>query len=81
MLTENQKKSLADFLKLTKNGKEETSHTIYENVFEPGFEMLKQVKKTEDKMKAKQQDSTSNSNSYKDKLKAGSMEKYFGKKV
>lgn len=80
LLTENQKKSLADFLKLTKNGKEETSHTIYENVFEPGFEMLKQVKKSEDKIKAKTQESSSNSSSYKDRLRQGSMDKYFGKK-
>ncbi len=81
MLTENQKKSLADFMKLTKNGKEETSDAIYHNVFEPGFEMLKQVKKTEDKMKSKQQEGGSNNQSYKDRLKQGSIDKYFGKKT
>lgn len=80
MLTENQKKTLADFMKLTKNGKEETSHSVYENVFEPGFEMLKQIKKTEDRLKTKEREGVSNSNSYKEKLMKGSTEKYFGKK-
>lgn len=78
MLTENQKKVLADFMKLTKNGKEETSHVVYENVFEPSFEMLKHLKKAEDRAKTKTSQST-NTSSYKDKLAAGSMKKYFGK--
>lgn len=80
LLTDNQKKSLADFLKLTKNGKEEQSHSVYENVFESAFQMLKQVKKAEDKEKVKQQEGSSNSSSYKERLKQGSIEKYFGKK-
>lgn len=78
-LTENQKKSLADFMKLTKNGKEEKSHEIYENVFEPAFEMVKRLKKQEDKMKVAKSEGT-NSSSYKDKLMKGSQEKYFGKR-
>lgn len=79
MLTDNQKKVLADFMKLTKNGKEEQSHTVYENVFEPSFEMLKHLKKAEDKAKTKQSNGT-NTTSYKDKLAQGSMNKYFGTK-
>jgi len=80
LLTDNQKKSLADFMKLTKNGKEDNSHTIYENVFESAFQMLKQVKKAEDKAKVLKNENT-NSSSYKDKLMKGSQEKYFGKKA
>lgn len=79
LLTENQKKNLADFMKLTKNGKEEQSHTVYENVFESAFQMLKQVKKAEDKAKVAKSEGT-NSSSYKEKLMKGSQEKYFGKK-
>ena len=80
MLTDNQKKVLADFMKLTKNGKEEQSHSVYENVFEPSFEMLKHLKKAEDKAKVKASEGTNNS-SYKDRLAAASMKKYFGKKA
>lgn len=79
LLTENQKKSLADFMKLTKTGKEEKSHEVYENVFESAFQMLKQVKKAEDKAKVLKNENT-NSSSYKEKLMKGSQEKYFGKK-
>lgn len=79
LLTDNQKKNLADFMKLTKTGKEEQSHTIYENVFESAFQMLKQVKKAEDKAKAKASEGT-NSSSYKEKLMAASKNKFFGKK-
>lgn len=80
LLTENQKKTLADFLKLTKTGKEEKSHEVYENVFESAFEMLKHVKKAEDKAKMKASEGT-NSSSYKDKLMKGSTDKFFGKKA
>lgn len=80
LLTDNQKKALADFMKLTKTGKEENSHTVYENVFESAFQMLKQVKKAEDKARVKASEGT-NSSSYKDKLVKGSREKYFGKKA
>lgn len=79
LLTENQKKNLADFMKLTKTGKEEQSHIIFENVFESAFEMLKHVKKAEDKAKAKASEGT-NSSSYKDKLMNASKAKFFGKK-
>jgi len=78
-LTENQKKSLADFMKLTKNGKEGKSHEIYENVFEPAFEMVRRLKKQEDKQKVAKSEGT-NSSSYKEKLMKGSQEKYFGKR-
>lgn len=48
LLTPSQKKSLDDFLKLTKNGREEKAPDIYENIFEPVLESLKRVKKAEE---------------------------------
>ncbi len=47
LLTPGLKTSLDDFLKLTKTGKQEKAPAIYDGVFEPAFEMLKRVKKTE----------------------------------
>lgn len=47
LLTPGLKASLDDFLKLTKTGKQEKAQHIYENVFEPAFEMLKRLKKAE----------------------------------
>lgn len=48
LLTENQKAELENFQKLTKNGREEKSGSVYLNVFEPALEMLKRVKKAEE---------------------------------
>lgn len=47
LLTAGLKSKLEDFLKLTAKGKEEKARQVFEEVFEPAFEMLKQVKKAE----------------------------------
>jgi hypothetical protein len=47
LLTPGLKTSLDDYLKLTKNGKQEKASQVYDQVFEPAFEMLKRVKKAE----------------------------------
>lgn len=52
-LTSNQKNSLDDYLKLTKDGKEERAQQVFENILEPTLEMLKRVKKAEEVAKAK----------------------------
>lgn len=46
-LTANQKVQLDDYLKLTKNGKEDKANEIYENLFEPALETMRKVKKAE----------------------------------
>jgi hypothetical protein len=48
LLTDNQKVYLADYLKLTKNAKEEKAKEIFENLFEPSLSMLKRIKKAEE---------------------------------
>jgi hypothetical protein len=45
LLTPGQKASLDEFLKLTKNGKQEKAQHIYEMIFEPAFERLKSERK------------------------------------
>ena len=48
ILTAAQKRNLADFQKLTKDGKRQESEKVYESVFEPALEMVKRVKKAEE---------------------------------
>lgn len=78
-LTDSQKLSLADYLKLTKNGKEEKAREIYDNLFEPSLAALKRVKKAEEIFKSKQGFglSTNSDQSYKDKLSKMAEKKLF----
>ena len=46
-MTPGLKSNLEEYLKLTKNGKQEKAQAIYETIFEPAFEMLRRVKKAE----------------------------------
>lgn len=47
LLTPGLKSTLDEYLKLTKNGKQEKAQSIFDSVFEPAFEMLKRLKKAE----------------------------------
>jgi hypothetical protein len=47
LLTGPQKNRLDEFLKLTKNGKQDQAQEFYENIFEPTFEALRRVKRAE----------------------------------
>lgn len=67
LLTESQKNKLDDYLKLTKNGKQERALDLYENVFEPTFEMLKRIKKAES-LKSGNFEQSDAQNNYKKKL-------------
>lgn len=82
ILTETQKKNLDDYLKLTKDSKEEKAGFIYENLFEPALETLKRVKKAEEVGKAKGGlgTSTKAEDVYKAKLIEGSKKQYLGEK-
>lgn len=47
-LTAGQKRTLDEYLKLTKDRKEQNAPDIYENVFEPALETIRKVKKAEE---------------------------------
>lgn len=70
LLTSNQKQQLDDYLKLTKNGKEQKAEFIFENIFEPAIESLKRIKKVEEVGKANPgfASGTKVENAYKEKL-------------
>lgn len=70
LLTPAQKSQLEEFLKLTKNGKEDKAEHIFENIFEPAIETFKKVKKAEEVGKARNGFSTGSSveNDYKVRL-------------
>lgn len=74
-LTQAQKSQLEDFLKLTKNGKEDRAAHVYENIFEPAIEMLKKLKKAEEVGKARSGFSSGSSveNDYKERLMKGAL--------
>lgn len=75
LLTSGQKKELEDYLKLTKNGKQEKAQGVYDMIFEPAFETLKRVKKAEALSKGH---GSGDDDSYKKKLMAGSRKHYLG---
>jgi hypothetical protein len=83
LLTPSQKSALEDFLKLTKNGKQEKAQQIYENIFEPNFEMLKRVKKAEQLAKDNSMGlstGTDADQAYRDRLMKLSKKHYLGEK-
>lgn len=47
LLTTTQKTGLEDWLKLTKNGRQDQAQKVYDSIFEPTLEMLKRIKKAE----------------------------------
>jgi len=79
LLTPGLKNQLEDYLKLTKTGKQEKAQQIYESVFEPAFELLKRVKKTEALQKGFSTP-TEIEDSYKKRLMQGSKKHYLGEK-
>lgn len=82
-LTPSQKSALADYLKLTKNGKEDKAREIYENLFEPSLATLKRVKKAEELYKSKNgfRGDSQGDSQYKEKLMALSKKHFLGEKV
>ena len=83
MLTESQKSTLEDYLKLTKNGKEEKAREIYDNLFEPALGSLKRVKKAEELYRSKNgfRGDSKGDSQYKEKLMSLSRRHYLGEKV
>lgn len=81
LLTPSQKSTIEDFLKLTKNGKQEKAATIYDSIFEPTFEMLKRVKKAEQLRSDGHSNQTDADKAYKDKMIKLSRKHYMGEKA
>ncbi len=81
-LTPSHKNQLEDYLKLTKNGKEERAQSVFENIFEPSLEITKQIKKAEEITKAKNgyNNSSDADKAYKEKLMGLSKKHYLGEK-
>ncbi len=79
LLTDSQKNTLADYLKLTKNGKEERSREIYDNLFEPALGTMKRVKKAEELNRSQSgfAGSTDVEQAYKEKLVKMAEKKFF----
>lgn len=81
-LTPAQKATLDDFLKLTKNGKEEKAEFIYENLFEPALQTMKRIKKAEELGKARSGFAGTDKvqDGYKARLMAASKKTHLGEK-
>lgn len=79
LLTPGQKTALEDFLKLTKTGKQQRAQQVFEMVFEPGFEMLKQTRKA-DQIKKGESIPSDVEAAYRKRLEQGSRKHYLGEK-
>lgn len=80
LLTASQKEAVEDYLKLTKNGRQQDAHKIYDSIFEPTLEMLKRIKKQEQVNKARNGFGDGTDDSYKQKLIGLSKKHYLGEK-
>lgn len=80
LLTPGLKSQLEDYLKLTKDGKEQEATRIFDSIFEPTFEMLRRVKKAEALGKGYSGHATGDE-AYKEKLMRGSRKHHLGEKV
>lgn len=78
LLTPALKSVLEDYLKLTKDGKQNKAREIYDMVFEPAFERLKDVTKARALSKGLGDNSD---DAYKKKLIAGSRKHFLGEKT
>lgn len=81
LLTVSQKSALDEFLKLTKNAKQEQSQKMYEQIFEPTFEMLKRLKKAEQLRHDGHTDPTNSDQKYKERMISLSRKHYLGEKA
>lgn len=79
LLTESQKSRLAEFKALTKNDKHERVQQIYDDLFEPTFERLKDVTKAR-QLSMGHGTQTDAEAAYKEKLMKGARKHYLGEK-
>ncbi len=80
VLTASQKSRLEEYLKLTNTVREERAQSVYENIFEPSLEVVKQGKKAAELNKAKNGygSDTDAEKAYKDKLINGAKKHFLG---
>lgn len=78
LLTAGQKAQLDDWLKLTKNGKQEKAQAMYDLVFEPALDKARSVKRAEALSKGH---GTGGDDAYKNRLMSGSKKHYLGDKA
>lgn len=79
LLTQGQKIALDDYLKLTKNSKQDKAQQIYDSIFEPTFDQLRRLKKAEALAKGHGGGSDSE-DAYKNKMINLSKKHYLGEK-
>jgi hypothetical protein len=82
VLTPSQQSILADYLKLTKNSKEEKATEIYDNLFEPTLSAMRRVKKAGELNRSKHgfRNGSTGDSQYKEKLMTLSRKHYLGEK-
>ncbi len=80
LLTASQKTSLADYLKLTKDGKRDRAQSVYDTIFEPALEMLRAVKKADQVQRARNGYGDDSDSAYKQRLVDASRAHYLGEK-
>lgn len=79
LLTASQRKGIDDYLKLTKNGKEQRASSIFETIFEPTLENLRRVKKAEELSKGFSNGNDSEK-AYKERLIKQARKSHLGEK-
>lgn len=79
LLTPGLKSQLDEYLKLTKNGRQDKAQAVYDSVFEPAFEMLKRMKKADALSKGYGGGSDAETE-YKNRLIKASRQHYLGEK-
>lgn len=80
LLTASQKAALADWQKLTKNGRNEEAAKVYEQIFEPTFEQAKRLKKADEVQRARNGFADDTDGAYKKRLMELSKQHYLGEK-
>lgn len=79
LLTASQRARVADFLKLTKDGKRERAQSTYDDILEPTIELLRAHKKTEQVNRARNGYGDDSDEPYKKKLMEHSAKHYLKK--
>lgn len=77
LLTASQKIELDEFLKLTKNGKQEKVESVYAMIFEPTLEMLKKIEKAK-QLRIDPKNQGDAEKAYVDRMHKLSMKHYLG---
>jgi hypothetical protein len=80
LLTPSLKSELEDYLKLSKNGKQEKAQEVYRIIFEPAFEYLRKQKKTE-ALKKGFHEETDMETAYKERMMKLSRQHFLGEKA